>query len=124
VVLTFALSSVGYAATIVSGETSLLLLVAPALAALITRFIYYRNLRDLGWGLPKPRFALAAYVLPILVSGSVFVLAWLFAGYYTTATPTQGSSRASSPRPPSGFSPSPPSASVKNWGGAAFSCPN
>ena len=84
VVLAFALSTVGYTATIVSGETSLLLLVAPGLAALITRFIYYRNFRDLGWGLPKLRFALVAYALPILVSGSVFVLAWLFAGYYTT----------------------------------------
>jgi membrane protease YdiL (CAAX protease family) len=84
VVLAFALSSVGYTATIVSGETSLLLLVAPALAALITRLIYYRNLRDLGWGLPTLRFALVAYALPILVSGSVFVLVWLFTGYYTT----------------------------------------
>jgi membrane protease YdiL (CAAX protease family) len=89
-VLTFALSAVGYTATIVSGETSLLLLIAPGFAALITRFMYYRNLRDLGWALPKPKFALSAYALPILVSGSMFVLAWLFAGYYTTGNTDTG----------------------------------
>ena len=85
VVLAFTLSSVGYTATIVSGETSLLLLIAPGLAALLTRFIYYRSFRGFQWGLPKPQFALAAYALPFLVSGSMFVLAWAFAGYYTTS---------------------------------------
>lgn len=84
VVLTFALSSVGYTATIVSGETSILILAAPGLAALITRLIYQRNLRGFAWQLPKFRYAALAYLLPFLVSGSMFVLAWVLFGYYTT----------------------------------------
>jgi membrane protease YdiL (CAAX protease family) len=80
--LTFALSSIGYAATIISGETSILLLVAPGLAALITRFAFDRTLRGFGWTVPRPGYLVAAYLLPILVSGSMFVLAWLVAGYY------------------------------------------
>ena len=75
VLLTFAFSSLGYVATIVDEETSLLLLISPAAAALITRYIFYRNARGFGWGLPQPRLALLAYALPFLVSGSMFILA-------------------------------------------------
>ena len=45
VLLTFTFSSIGYTATIVEGETALILLIAPAVAGLVTRFIFYRNLR-------------------------------------------------------------------------------
>ena len=83
-VLTFALSSLGYAATIASGETSVLLILAPGVAALVTRYIFERNARGFGWGLPEPRWALLSYALPFVVSGSMFVLAWVFLGYYTT----------------------------------------
>ena len=83
-VLTFVLSSLGYAATIASGETSVLLILAPGVAALVTRYIFERNARGFGWGLPEPRWALLAYALPFVVSGSMFVLAWVFLGYYTT----------------------------------------
>jgi membrane protease YdiL (CAAX protease family) len=84
VVLAFALSTVGYVATVASGEASVLLLVAPALAALITRYLFQRNVRGFAWQLPKPRAAVSAYLLPFLVSGSVFIAAWLVFGYYTT----------------------------------------
>jgi membrane protease YdiL (CAAX protease family) len=84
VVLAFALSSVGYFATVASGEPSVLLLVAPALAALLTRFVFQHNVRGFAWQLPSLRFALLAYLLPFLVSGSVFILAWVLFGYYTT----------------------------------------
>jgi membrane protease YdiL (CAAX protease family) len=84
VVLAFALSTVGYVATVASGETSVLLLVAPALAALITRLIFQRNLRGFAWRRPTLRAAVSAYLLPFLVSGSVFILAWVAFGYYTT----------------------------------------
>ena len=84
VVLAFALSSVGYIATVASGEPSVLLLVAPAFAALITRFIFQRNLRGFAWQRPKAREAAAAYLLPFLISGSMFILAWVLFGYYTT----------------------------------------
>ncbi len=84
VVLAFALSTVGYTATIASGEASILLLVAPALAALITRYIFQRNLRGFAWQPPSLGSALSAYLLPFIVSGSMFVLAWVAFGYYTT----------------------------------------
>jgi membrane protease YdiL (CAAX protease family) len=84
VVLTFALSTVGYAATIASREASILLLVAPALAALITRYLYQRNVRGFSWQRPDLRSAISAYLLPFVVSGSMFIVAWLVFGYYTT----------------------------------------
>ena len=90
VVLAFGLSSIGYMATVVSGETSIFLIFAPASAALITRFIYQRNVRGFLWQLPKLRVALAAYFLPFLVSGSMFVLAWLAFGYFTTENTDTG----------------------------------
>ncbi len=84
VALAFGLSTVGYIATIVSEETSLLLLAAPALAALITRYLFQRNLRGFAWRSPSSRSAVSAYLLPFLVSGSMFIAAWLAFGYYTT----------------------------------------
>lgn len=84
VALTFAFSSLGYTATIVEGETALVLLIALGVAALVTRFIFYRNARDFGWQLPELRWAALAYVLPFIVSGSMFVLAWVALGYYTS----------------------------------------
>ena len=83
VLLTFAFSSIFYIVTIQTGETSLLLVISPGVAALITRYIYDRNARGFGWGLPHPRLALLAYVLPFAASGLMFVLAWLFLGAYT-----------------------------------------
>lgn len=51
VILTFALSTPFYIITAVTDEFAVPLVLAPALAALITRFIYQRNVRDLGWKL-------------------------------------------------------------------------
>lgn len=90
VVLTFALSTVGYIATTASGEASLLLLIAPGVAALITRFIYQRNLRGFAWQLPSPRLGLQAYLLPFLVSGLMFIAAWVALGYYSTDSTDTG----------------------------------
>jgi len=49
----------------------------PALAALITTFIYQRNIRGLGWGLGKPKYYLIAYFLPILYAGIAYGVVWL-----------------------------------------------
>ena len=84
VLLTFAFSSIFYVVTIQTGETAFLLVISPGVAALITRYIYNRDARGFGWGLPQPRLALLAYVLPFAASGSMFVLAWLFLGAYTS----------------------------------------
>lgn len=85
VVLTFALSTVGYVATTLSGEASFFLLLAPAFAALVTRFIFERNLRGFAWRRPSLPEAGGAYLLPFLVSGTMFIAAWLLFGYYSTA---------------------------------------
>lgn len=85
VVLTFALSTVGYVATTLSGEASFFLLLAPAFAALVTRFIFERNLHGFAWRPPSLREAGGAYLLPFLVSGSMFLAAWVLFGYYSTA---------------------------------------
>jgi len=42
-------------ATIASGETSVLLVAGPALAALVTRYICQRNFRGFAWRLPNLR---------------------------------------------------------------------
>lgn len=84
VVLTFALSTVGYIATVASGEASMLLLIAPAIAALITRYLFQRNVRGFAWHRPTLRDAATAYLLPFFLSGTMFIAAWVFFGYYTT----------------------------------------
>ncbi|NTU81660.1 MAG: CPBP family intramembrane metalloprotease [Chloroflexales bacterium] len=53
------------------------LMWAPALAGLLTTFIFQRNLRGMGWGFGKPIYYLIAYLLPILYAGVVYGLAWL-----------------------------------------------
>ena len=90
VLLTFTFSSIFYVVTIQTGETSFLLVISPGVAALITRYIYDRNARGFSWGLPQPRLALLAYVLPFAVSGSMFILAWLFLGAYTSEKADSG----------------------------------
>jgi membrane protease YdiL (CAAX protease family) len=50
----------------------------PALAALVTTFIYQRNLRGLGWGFGKPIYYLIAYLLPIIYAGIAYSVDWIF----------------------------------------------
>jgi len=54
------------------------LMWAPAIAALITTFIFQHNVRGLGWGLGKPRYYLIAFLLPILYAGIAYGIVWLF----------------------------------------------
>lgn len=75
IVLTFGLSSLGYVATAASGEASLLLLVSPGVAALITRYAFQRNVRGFAWRIPSARQAALAYLLPFLLSGLMFIAA-------------------------------------------------
>jgi len=78
IALTFALSTPFYIITAKTGEIALPLLLAPLRAALITRYIFQRNVRDLGWTLMKTdaqpqwwrwgntRYLALSYALPIL----------------------------------------------------------
>jgi membrane protease YdiL (CAAX protease family) len=54
-----------------------ILMWMPALAGLLTAFIYQRNLRGMGWGLGKPKYYLIAYLLPLLYAGIAYGLVWL-----------------------------------------------
>jgi membrane protease YdiL (CAAX protease family) len=49
----------------------------PALAGLLTAFIYQRNLRGMGWGLGKLKYYVIAYFLPILYAGIAYGIVWL-----------------------------------------------
>ena len=96
-VLTAALSLPFYFAASATNETPLLILLAPGLAALITRFIYQRNVRDLGWDLMKTdgqprwwkwgnsRYLAFSYALPLLIGVLVYGLTWaVVSGSYST----------------------------------------
>ena len=96
-VLTFALSAPLYVVASVTEETPILILLAPALAALITRWIYQRNVRDLGWKLMKTdvhprwwhwensRYIALGYALPLAIGTLVYGVTWaVVSGSYST----------------------------------------
>jgi membrane protease YdiL (CAAX protease family) len=56
----------------------LLVQFSPMLAAFITKFVYQRNIRGLGWGWGKTRFQFAAYATPFFLALVSFSLVWLF----------------------------------------------
>jgi hypothetical protein len=80
-VIVFAVSTIFYILVIRNGGLGgggdvyvLARMWTPALAALVTTFIYQQNFRDLGWGLGKPIYYLIAYLLPILYAGIAYGL--------------------------------------------------
>jgi len=80
--LTVLFSSLAYWRILTPGSNGgfgsvILLMWSPGLAALLTRLITQRNLRDGGWGLGRLRAWPAAYALPLLYAGPVYLLAWL-----------------------------------------------
>ncbi len=84
-VLTFALSSIFYyliisAGTlrVAGGRYVLGLMWSPGVAALLTRLLWQRNLRGMGWGWGGTRYQLASYALPLAYAGPVYVVVWLF----------------------------------------------
>jgi membrane protease YdiL (CAAX protease family) len=64
----------------------LLVQFSPAVAAIITKLIYDRNIRRLGWGWGKTRYQLASYILPFILTSFGFGIIWLFGfgGFYNT----------------------------------------
>ena len=67
-VLTFALSSIFYWQIIAAGRMGMLpvlgLMWCPGVAALITKLVFQRSLRGIGWGWGATRWQVLAYVLP------------------------------------------------------------
>jgi membrane protease YdiL (CAAX protease family) len=64
----------------------LLVQFSPAAAAIITKLVYDRNIRGLGWGWGKTKYQLVSYVLPFILTSIGFGLIWLlgFGGFYNT----------------------------------------
>jgi hypothetical protein len=89
IVLAFALSLPFYIIIAITGEFALPLLLAPMVAALITRDIYQRNVRDLGWKLMNTgaqprwwqwgnsRFLALSYAMPLAIGILVYGLTWV-----------------------------------------------
>lgn len=83
-VIVFGLSSILYVLISKNGGLEgggapyvLLLMWSPAVAALVTTFIFQRNVRGLGWGFGKPVYYLIAFLLPILYAGIAYGVVWL-----------------------------------------------
>jgi uncharacterized protein len=83
VLLTFALSTVSYHAIIKSGSMGvghglfvLGLMWCPGVAGLITRAIFQKTLRGVGWRLGKSKYVWASYWIPIAYWSAVYLPFW------------------------------------------------
>jgi membrane protease YdiL (CAAX protease family) len=87
--LTFGLSTIFYVLIITSGEGIdpwvLPLMWCPAMCAILTKLIFDRNLKGLGWKPGPAKWLGLAYLLPILYSAIIYGLTWLVGqGGFTT----------------------------------------
>lgn len=79
-VLTFSFSAVFYYLIASSGEIgpySAGLMWCPGVAALLTQFIFQRNVRGLGWGAGRLKYLLLSYGLPIIYGLIIYGVVWL-----------------------------------------------
>lgn len=53
------------------------LMWCPGAAAIITRLIYQRNLRGMGWGWGKTRYQVWSYFIPLLYALAAYLIVWL-----------------------------------------------
>jgi len=80
--LTFGLSTISYVKIITGGEGIigpwlLPLMVSPALSAIITKLIFDRDLKGMGWKPGPAKWLGLAYLLPILYGAVVYGFTWL-----------------------------------------------
>jgi membrane protease YdiL (CAAX protease family) len=88
-VLTFGLSTIFYVKIITGGEGigpwTLPLMLCPATGAILTKLIFDRNLKGLGWKPGPAKWLGLAYLLPILYGAVIYGLTWLVGqGGFTT----------------------------------------
>jgi membrane protease YdiL (CAAX protease family) len=89
-VIVFVLSAVSYGLVFTAATDGdrtggfALLQFSPAVAAIVTKLIYQRNLRGLGWKWGKTRYQIASVVLPLILGIVGFGLLWLLGlgGFY------------------------------------------
>jgi membrane protease YdiL (CAAX protease family) len=60
-----------------SGFLVLGLMWCPGTAAIVTRLLYQRSLRGIGWGWGKTRYQLWSYAIPILYALAAYLVVWL-----------------------------------------------
>ena len=89
-------AAIGYTVAFKMGDDNrtggiILVQFAPLVAAFITKFVFQRNLRGMGWGWGKTRYQAAAYGLAFLLPLISFSLVWLlgFGGFYDAAYITE-----------------------------------
>jgi hypothetical protein len=78
--LTSALSAIFYYFIIASGSIVGYtggLMWCPGVAALLTQFIFQRNIRGLGWSIKPSRYWLVGYALPVGYGLMVYSIVWL-----------------------------------------------
>jgi hypothetical protein len=57
-----------------------LLQFSPAISAIVTKLVYQRNVRGLGWGWGKTRYQIAGWLIPLALGMVGFGLVWLTVG--------------------------------------------
>ena len=84
VVITAVLSGIVYAMMAAAGAYNaaggaytLLLMWCPGAAALATQLIFEQRISGLGWHLPKGRFIVAGYVIPLAYAAVAYAIIWL-----------------------------------------------
>lgn len=88
-VLTFGLSSIFYVKIITGGEGIgpwlVPLMLCPGVSAILTKLIFDRSLKGLGWKPGPAKWLGLGYVLPILYGAVIYGIAWLVGlGGFTT----------------------------------------
>lgn len=91
-ILTFAFSAIFWALIMreksINAQGGLLtlgLMWCPGFSAMLTRFIYHRSLRGLGWKLGPAKWLLLAYLLPLAYGFVPYAITWLSGlGRFTT----------------------------------------
>jgi len=83
-VLTFTTSAVFWALILGAGGRNAMggllvlgLMWCPGLSAMLTRLVYHRSLRGLGWKFGQAKWLLLAYLLPVTYAGLPYLLTWL-----------------------------------------------
>ena len=78
--LTFAFSSYFYVQGHRHGLTTPIVLGimwCPGVAAIVTSLLTRRSLREIGWGIGKVKYQLAAWVTPMLYAWPAYILVWM-----------------------------------------------
>ena len=96
-ILVTVFAAIGYTVAFLMGDDNrtggvFLVQFSPLVAAFITKLVFQRNLRGLGWCWGKTRYQAAIFGLAFLIPLVSFLLVWVlgFGGFYNVAFITEG----------------------------------